>query len=140
MPAPKDQPNLRLEHNIPPQGERGAVIPAWAVSEPDTLVKLGAASWTAEPVTVQLTPPGAKAGGAVASPEVLADLAAARKHAEEVAEAKLKVEDEAAELRKALAKANADIAAKEAAEKELAELKAAVAKAASLKDAKEAAK
>jgi hypothetical protein len=139
MPAPKDQPNLRLEHNVPPQGERGAVIPAWAVSDPDALVKLGAASWTGEPVTVQLAPPGAKAV-ATASPEVLADLAAARKHAEEVAEAKLKAEDAVAELRKALEKANADAAAGEVAAKELADLKAAVAAAKSLNDAKAAAK
>jgi hypothetical protein len=144
MPATKEKPNLRLVHNFPDLAggqSSGAVVPAWAVPDPDALVSLGAAEWTGEPVTVQMAPPSAAMSNAVtASPEVLADLAAARKHAEEVAEAKLKVEDEAAELRKSLAKANADIAAKEAAERELAELKAAVAKAASLKDAKEAAK
>jgi hypothetical protein len=143
MPAPKDQPNLRLEHNVPPQGERGAVIPAWAVPDPDALVKLGAAAWTAEPVTVKLAPPGAGPDLTAQHAEAVEELAAVRSQAEQLGEAKLKAEDTAAELRKAVEKANADLAEKEAAqvaaEKELAELKAAVAKAASLKDAKEAA-
>ena len=142
MPAPKDQPNLRLEHNVPPQGERGAVIPAWAVPDPDALVKIGAATWTAEPVTVNLAPPGAGPDLTVQHAEAVAELAAVRAQAVQLGEAKLKAEDAVAELKAALAKANTDLAEKEAAmaaaEKDLADLKAAVVGAKSLSDAKAA--
>lgn len=146
MPAPKDQPNLRLIQTVVPQGERGAVIPASSVLDPDSLVILGAAVWTAEPVTVHTLPP-AHAPLAAASPEHLNELATARQHAEELAHKNMKAESDIAELKKALkaggggsGHAGADAARADAAEKELAELKAAVAKVKSLKDAHDAVK
>lgn len=100
MPAPKDQPNLLLQHHVPPHG-RGVVIPASAVPDPDWLVGVGAAAWTGDPVTVTTAPPGAGAG-AVTPLTTAGD-------AEEVAEAAVRIQRLVAE-RERLAKDNERLA------------------------------
>lgn len=83
----KGQDNLRLLHHVPPY-ERGVVVPADLVADPDRLVELEAAAWTGEPVTVQTAPPGAFAAGAGAG--AVAPLTTGQ-DAEEVAEAAVRI-------------------------------------------------